>query len=308
MPILLYTKHLLVAILLLTTPFHIAAQEDSIQTQLKNEIGVSLGQIDHTDYISPEEVSIGDWMTYVIATSFPQADKAVWLGDYSDQIKSKLPTLGLGEWSDYTIGAFLRPCQKYVAIEFYNECNDRMVNLMVGEAAGDSIKKYQLMDLPITGISYEQAMTYVAYMQDVLNTCDSYTEGKYRFECFLPTPQQFDSIRVNLDSINSQGCNLFNYKNSLCSSCPNGKKSRKHPVNSRTGLAPTYTWGYFPDPHGLKNILGNVAEMTSVKGVAKGGSYAHYASEAIDGHTQEYTGPALWLGFRVWYRRMPWIE
>jgi hypothetical protein len=255
------------------------------------------------NYISPEEVSIGDWLTYVAATSFPEGVMTVKLGDHYEQLQSKLPVLGGGGWPDYTIRAFLRTHEKYVAVDFYNACSDQIVNLAVGQAAADSIKKYELMDLPITGITYEQAMDYVSYLQDVMNSCDVFTQGLYRYECFLPTPEAFDIYEPKWDSLNAQGCNLFNFKNSLCAACPNSKKIMKHPIFSKTGVEPTYTWGYFPDQNGVKNYKGNVAEMTSVKGVAKGGSCMHYASEAYEGRSQSYDGPAMWLGFRVWYRK-----
>ncbi|HET6224738.1 MAG TPA: hypothetical protein VFF27_00570 [Bacteroidia bacterium] len=46
------------------------------------------------------------------------------------------------------------------------------------------------------------------------------------------------------------------------------------------------------------NIQGNVAEMTSVKGIAKGGSYSQYAKDSYSGAINNYTKPEFWLGFR----------
>lgn len=255
-------------------------------------------------YIAPEEVSVGDWLTYIVATSFPEEGKTVMLGDHYELIRSKLPVPDSGGWNNYTINAFLRQDQKPVAVEFFNDCNRSISHVAVGEAAADSIRKFHLMDLPITGITYEQAMAYVDYMQHVLNTCALYTRGKYRYACFLPSPEVFDAYQPALDSVNTLGCNLFNYKNALCTDCPTGQKFRMSPVFCKTGMEPTYTWGYFPDPSGIKNFKGNVAEMTAVKGIAKGGSCLHYAAEASKGATQVYTGPARWLGFRVWYRKV----
>lgn len=48
----------------------------------------------------------------------------------------------------------------------------------------------------------------------------------------------------------------------------------------------------------LKHITGNVAEMTDVKGIAKGGSFIHTAGEASLKNVQPYNGSVCWLGFR----------
>lgn len=48
----------------------------------------------------------------------------------------------------------------------------------------------------------------------------------------------------------------------------------------------------------LYNIIGNVAEMTTTKGVAKGGSYKTSVRELTPEAQQLYQGPQSWLGFR----------
>jgi formylglycine-generating enzyme required for sulfatase activity len=49
---------------------------------------------------------------------------------------------------------------------------------------------------------------------------------------------------------------------------------------------------------GLDNLFGNVAEMTSEKGIAKGGSFAHTLEECAANKVQIYDSPQAWLGFR----------
>ena len=257
------------------------------------------------NYISVAETSVGDWLTYILTTSFTGDQKEIKLGEHYDKILPKLPALGPGRWDNYTMNAFLRKNQENVSIDFYNECKTRVVKLVVAKTAWDSIRKFELMDLPITGITYEQAMKYVEYKQNISNSCGFSPKDKFRYECFLPTPEQFDSVQTTMDSVNRLGCNMYNYKGSLCADCPNGKEMILHPVSSRTGIEPTYIFGYFPDNLGLRNYKGNVAEMTSVKGIAMGGSCIHYASETYTGRKQTYVGSAGWLGFRVWYRRVP---
>ena len=258
-----------------------------------------------TFIIAKHEVSVGDWIAYIAATSFTEDDKIIKLGDHWNNIYSKLPVFKPGGWSHYTMNAFLRNSPKNVNVDFYNDCKERITKIAVAESAWDSIREYHLMDLPIAGITYEQAMMYIQYKQELTNSCGFNAKDKYRYECFLPTPEEFESIQTALDSTNSLGCNLFNYKNSLCPDCPNGEKFINNPIASRTGLEPTSVWGYFPDKFGLYNFKGNVAEMTSVKGIAAGGSCMHYASEAYAGRRLVYLGSADWLGFRVWYSRIP---
>lgn len=255
------------------------------------------------NYISVREVSVGDWLTYMVTTSFT-GDKKVSLGDHYDKVLSKLPALGPGRWDNYTFNAFLRKSQDNVSVDFYNECKAHGIKLTVAKTAWDTIRKFELMDLPVAGITYEQAMRYVRYKQDISNACGFSPKDTFRYECFLPTPEQFDSAQTILDSVNRLGCSMFNYKGSLCADCPGGKEMIANPVSSRTGMEPTSVWGYFPDKRGLKNFNGNVAEMTSVKGIAVGGSCVHYATEAFPGKRQTYTGSAGWLGLRIWFRRV----
>ena len=259
-------------------------------------------QATNVSYIATQEVSVGDWMVYIMSTSFTNGKQPIKLGDHYDKIRSKLPALEPGRWDNYTINVFLRKSEENVSVHFSNDCKDPVLTVSVPETAWDSIRKYQLMGLPIVGITYEQALAYVAYKQDVWNSCLK-AKDTFRYEGFLPTPEQFKIVQTTMDSINSLECNMYNYVNSLCADCPNGKKFLQDPIFSRTGKEPTYVWSYYPDPFGLKNFKGNAAEMTSVKGIAMGGSCMHYASETMNGSRQRYYGSAGWLGFRVWYRK-----
>lgn len=257
------------------------------------------------NYIAVREVSVGDWLTYIATTSFTENEEVINLRDHYNEILPKLPALGPGRWDNYMLNAFLRKSQDNVSVGFYNECKAHVVKLAVAKTAWDTIQKFYLLDLPIAGITYEQAMGYVQYKQSISNSCGFSPRDTFRYECFLPTPEQFDAAQTHLDSVNRLGCSMFNYKDALCVDCPNGKEMMKHPIYSRTGKEPTSVWNYFPDAHGLKNLKGNVAEMTSVKGVATGGSCIHYAAEADRGIRQTYVGSAGWLGLRVWFRRVP---
>lgn len=49
---------------------------------------------------------------------------------------------------------------------------------------------------------------------------------------------------------------------------------------------------------GISDMIGNVAEFVSEKGIAKGGSWAHSLEQSAIYNRQAYTKPDAWLGFR----------
>jgi formylglycine-generating enzyme required for sulfatase activity len=53
-----------------------------------------------------------------------------------------------------------------------------------------------------------------------------------------------------------------------------------------------------PNKFGLHNMIGNVAEMISEKGISKGGSFLHSLYESAISESIVYTKPEPWLGFR----------
>jgi formylglycine-generating enzyme required for sulfatase activity len=72
----------------------------------------------------------------------------------------------------------------------------------------------------------------------------------------------------------------------------------------KQGLELTDTRAYAPNAYGLYNMIGNVAELTSMPGVAKGGSFAHSIRDFTLKTNFRYTDTDLttatkeWLGFR----------
>jgi formylglycine-generating enzyme required for sulfatase activity len=160
------------------------------------------------------------------------------------------------------------------------------------------------LEYPITGITHQQAQWYCqllsAFYSDMVNP---FTGDHLAIRFRLPTISEWEEMALNglpdesmkrngrLDSLNAKGCQLFHYRFSFsCESITQFMKERGE------GLA--LVNDYHPNHFGLHNIIGNAAEMVSDKGIAKGGSYFHYASKAkIDQH-QNYRNPEPWLGFR----------
>jgi hypothetical protein len=157
-----------------------------------------------------------------------------------------------------------------------------------------------ILDYPITGITYQQALEFCHYASGQLAE-SGYYDGASP-EMRLPTEKEWETIaRAGLrpeeqpkdahDSVNTKGCMLFRYKTD--NSCPTYAQMLK-----LRGRETVKGWDFFPDNNGIYNLFGNVAEMVSVQGIAKGGSYIHSAKEAGVGSSLTYNGPLPWVGFR----------
>lgn len=156
------------------------------------------------------------------------------------------------------------------------------------------------LDLPITGVSFAQANDFLTWYNGYIS---EYTSYDYLYKLRLPTPDEWSEFANSglravdkndfiLDSLNDKKCMLYNTipDKSVCSNYQEKEK--------RFGDNISIVLGYNPDMNGLYNVFGNVAEMTSEKGVAKGGSFRHFANHSRTNVQQAYNGPQEWLGFR----------
>ncbi|MEQ1585054.1 MAG: SUMF1/EgtB/PvdO family nonheme iron enzyme [Cyclobacteriaceae bacterium] len=94
---------------------------------------------------------------------------------------------------------------------------------------------------------------------------------------------------------NNKGCYLGNFKTP-----DNEKPCMPERMTSADGwmmMGPVET--YFPNDIGLYDVVGNVAEMTSEKGKACGGSWNHPPEESTIKSVNLYDGPDAAIGFRV---------
>lgn len=161
----------------------------------------------------------------------------------------------------------------------------------------------ELGKFPVVGLSYEQAKIYAYYLTMLYqNYYSGVAEYSWIFE--LPSKEAWQAAalsgldnamarRGSMDSLNSQGCFLFNYVN-----LPKCKSLSGYIKTSRGGgSAPMKSFN--PDGNGCFNFFGNVAEMVNEKGVAVGGSYMHTAADAHVNKTQLYDGPRPYIGLRL---------
>jgi formylglycine-generating enzyme required for sulfatase activity len=94
--------------------------------------------------------------------------------------------------------------------------------------------------------------------------------------------------------LNSKGCVLGNFKwDDSAKPC----LAKIVSMDGFTLMAPVQS--YFPNDIGLYDVVGNVAEMTSEKGKACGGSWNHPAEQSTILSVNEYNGANSEVGFRV---------
>lgn len=164
-------------------------------------------------------------------------------------------------------------------------------------------KQKELAAFPVTGISHEAALKYAEWLSFMyLNYFSSGQEFTWKFE--LPTEERWEELAIGglgetmrskqvLDSVNKEGCFLFNYAGlPECKSMAGYLKS-----SLGGGTAPVRSFN--ADFLGLHNVFGNAAEMTANPGVSKGGSFVHKPFQTKVKYQIPYSGPQPWLGFRL---------
>jgi len=170
---------------------------------------------------------------------------------------------------------------------------------------------------PAVGISYEQAVefckwrTYItnlgAYLDEMKfeNYEEHYNDSfQIKFYYRLPTLQEWEMISAGTLNVNDfpYGAKEINpvwkRKKIKAFNCiyPDEKK-----VVDSAGKRNYYTTvvnSFYLNTSGCYNMIGNVAEIVSEKGVAKGGSFVHSLDSCKISSNQYYSQPERWLGFR----------
>ncbi len=160
-----------------------------------------------------------------------------------------------------------------------------------------------LLDFPVTGVTKKQAENFCSWMTLMhLEHDDSEYENSVYYH--LPTEAEWEQLAVqalrkeNLakqmpDSLNAEKCMLFVFETKQqCKNYASYVKASKGGGSVSVSSIPL-------DMSGRSHVYGNVAEMISTDGVAKGGSFAQPASAAKLTNDIPYSGAQPWLGFRM---------
>ncbi len=164
----------------------------------------------------------------------------------------------------------------------------------------------ETQSFPVVGIDYQQAVSYCKwrsdlvsnYFNEVLKSKPKYRAFKdkiVRFEFFLPTEAEWESAAcakldpvvspLGLKEVPADSLLYFNIKFA-------------DNVKIKNKIEPEYIYSHRPNTLGFYNMIGNVSEMTAVKGISKGGGYIHTATQCDIKNHIPYTKPHKWLGFR----------
>lgn len=146
---------------------------------------------------------------------------------------------------------------------------------------------------PVVAVSFEQAQQFCVWRQDNENI-----NRTAKIRITLPSPEIYQTFISNIDSVVSVNnkCKQFqyNFAHQPCIAAQSDKDMQQQ------GIGLVRADRFKPSQQKLYNLQGNAAEMTSVKGIAKGGSFRHSASASMNDQLQHYTEAEEWLGFRCY--------
>jgi hypothetical protein len=159
---------------------------------------------------------------------------------------------------------------------------------------------HYLLQLPVTGISYAQALAFCRWRTQIDSMLYQSGWGFAHYVFRLPTVAEFNFMNLQCDStivkfLRSSSTVSWQYR-------PAGYNYRNVSVKLPGRLSKQNdlhdVWEFCPDRRGLYAVQGNAAEMTAREGAACGGSYFHYARESYRYEIQTYEHSERWLGFR----------
>ncbi|WP_291722982.1 formylglycine-generating enzyme family protein [Bernardetia sp.] len=155
--------------------------------------------------------------------------------------------------------------------------------------------------LPVVGVSHEQAINYCKWRSEaVTQSFVSSRDTKYTFEYRLPTEKEWEKAALaTIDTLNEENLKYgFNLASVPISSFNLSQKLNQN-IEDSLAIPPTvYAYQNPTNLFGLHHTIGNVAEMITEKGIAKGGSWMHVPLQSTIKERIRYNYPTAWLGFR----------
>lgn len=157
---------------------------------------------------------------------------------------------------------------------------------------------------PVVGISYEQAVAFCKWRTEQVNYFinirdgkqiyhpDSSFRGKIKYEYRLPTKQEWEAIALLGNDYKKCKSKSVVTENLLREPTINSEEQ----INNSDITAPVHS--YWPNKLGVYNLKGNVSEMISEKGIAKGGSWRDIEKSVFLLNDFKYDKPSATIGFR----------
>ncbi len=153
---------------------------------------------------------------------------------------------------------------------------------------------------PVVGISYDQALAFCKWRtQRVKEYYYIKNKKELNIEYRLPKKEEWEMISINYpDFFANEGKNksdevMFNHR-----WMPDSVSSKYFAKHKQYADVTVPVKSYNKNSFGIYNCFGNVAEMTSEKGISKGGGWRNLFEECRSGKDNTYDKPTAWLGFR----------
>jgi formylglycine-generating enzyme required for sulfatase activity len=161
---------------------------------------------------------------------------------------------------------------------------------------------------PVVGISYEAANQYCNWLTQKYNQETKRRFRKVSFKLLTKEEWIFAANDADTSKVYTWGTGfiqnnrhqyLCNFKHSSFTTDSITKKLKEVPSIVKQSFITVQVKSYYPNSFGLYNMCGNVAEMISENGIAKGGSYLESAYTVRIVSEKKYTNPQADIGFRV---------
>lgn len=150
-------------------------------------------------------------------------------------------------------------------------------------------------EYPVVCISYESAVAYCNWLTTKYKESG---KGKYKDVVFrLPSKGEWMAAADCMPQAPYPWYGIFPYGESGCYRC-NIRCDTSNWIRDGA-FYPVEKSSYFPNKLGIYNIVGNVAEMISDKGIAKGGSWYNFPDDAIVQKEQKYNTADPGVGVRI---------
>jgi len=205
------------------------------------------------------------------------------------------------ELSNAQYNLFLDDLKKSGNISLYNNCQrDSLGWKKYDFGYNQPLIKYYAFhpaynDYPVVCISYESAIAYCNWLTTKYKeSC----KGKYLDVVFrLPSKSEWMAAADCKPQAPYPWYGNFPYGAKGCYYC-NIRCDTTNWIEDGA-FYPVAKTSYFPNKLGLFNIVGNVAEMISEKGIAKGGSWYNFPEDAVVQKIQKYDSADPGIGVRV---------